>query len=130
MIKKGDKYAVPFIVNVSVYNGFMVVFNDKNNLHTDEDYARKAGFKSIVMHGNILNGFLSYFIGECLPMKNVIIHSQQIEFKNPFYLNDTIKLEAQVVDVHDSVKAFEFEHQFLEQTGIILAKGKFQIGLL
>jgi acyl dehydratase len=38
-------------------------------LHIDDDYARSKGFKQKVMHGNILCGFLSRFVGELLPVK-------------------------------------------------------------
>jgi 3-hydroxybutyryl-CoA dehydratase len=86
----GDKFKEKFVLNGDVYNGFISLFNDKNPLHTDEVFALDKGFKGKVMHGNILNGFLSRFIGECLPVKNVIIHSQEIQYKNPAYLNDDL----------------------------------------
>lgn len=129
MIKKGDKYTIPFTVTPAVYKGFVDLFKDKNPLHTETDYARSAGFADRVMHGNILNGFLSYFIGECLPIKNVIIQSQQIEFKKPVYLNDKLELEAEAVDVHNSVNVVVFKFVFSNQSGQPVAKGKIQIGI-
>ena len=116
--------------NDSIYNGFIAVFNDKNPLHTDERFATNKGFKGKVMHGNILNGFLSFFIGECLPTKDVIIHSQEIVFKNAVYLNDRLDFEAQVTGVFESVQAVEFKFSFKNDSAKVVAKGKFQIGLL
>ena len=74
-MKEGDCFEARFTVTEETYLGFISLFKDKNPLHTDATFARLRGFDDKVMHGNILNGFLSYFIGECLPMKNVIIHS-------------------------------------------------------
>lgn len=82
------------------------------------------------MHGNILNGFLSYFIGECLPTKDVIIHTQEIQFKNAVYLNDTLKFKAEIIGVYESVNVIEFKYNFINKDRQIIAKGKIQIGLL
>ena len=126
----GDKFEQQFVLTSAVYDGFIGVFNDKNPLHTDDVFARSRGFKGKVMHGNILNGFLSYFIGECLPSGDVIIHSQEIQYKNAVYLNDRLCFEALVTGVFESVKAVEFKFSFKSADASILAKGKFQIGLL
>lgn len=124
------KFTKIFVVSPKVYNGFIGVFDDKNPLHTDNDFAISKGFKEKVMHGNILNGFVSYFIGECLPIKNVIIHSQQIQFKNPVYLNDELLFEAFIENIYESVNAIEFKFTFKNSEPKIVAKGQIQIGLL
>ncbi|MGZ3884302.1 MAG: MaoC/PaaZ C-terminal domain-containing protein [Bacteroidia bacterium] len=129
MLKQGDKLKHSFTVSESVYNGFLATFNDTNPLHTNADYAISKGFKGCVMHGNILNGFLSYFIGECLPSKDVIIHSQQISFSNPVYLNDSLDFEAEVDEVFESVKVIKFKFNFRNAEGKRVAKGEIQIGL-
>ena len=69
IFKIGDTFNEEFHVSDEIYAGFIQLFKDKNPLHTDQEIAIKKGFKGMVMHGNILNGFLSYFIGECLPTK-------------------------------------------------------------
>lgn len=126
---KGTRYTRQFIVNENCYSGFIALFNDRNPLHTDEAFALNKGFEGRVMHGNILNGFLSYFIGECLPVKNVIIHSEQITYVKPVYLNDEVTLEAEVEEVYESVNALIFK--FVFKTGDKkVAKGKIQIGLI
>jgi len=126
----GDKFAAKFVVTKAVYDGFISVFKDKNPLHVDESFAMEHGFKGRVMHGNILNGFLSWFIGECLPAKNVIIHSQEIQYKNPVYLNDNLSFDAQVTGVFESVDVIEFKFSFKNADALVVAKGKFQIGLI
>lgn len=128
--KLGDKFEERFIISNETYNGFIDVFKDKNPIHTNHQYANDKGFKGIVMHGNILNGFLSYFIGECLPTKNVIIHSQEIQFKNAVYLNDELQFKAEIIGIYDSVNAIEFRFNFINRDGKVVSKGKIQIGLL
>ncbi|GAP71793.1 hypothetical protein SAMD00024442_18_36 [Candidatus Symbiothrix dinenymphae] len=112
IFQEGQTYEDKFCVSSDVYNGFIDVFHDKNPLHTDVAFAKSKGFESRVMHGNILNGFLSYFIGERLPTKDVIIHSQEIQFKNAVYLDDELDFKAQVVGIYESVNAVEFKFEF------------------
>jgi 3-hydroxybutyryl-CoA dehydratase len=125
-----DSFTHKFIVTEGIYNGFIDLFQDKNPLHTSEKFAKGKGFSGKVMHGNILNGFLSYFIGECLPVKNVIIHSQEISFKNAVYLGDELTFDTEVNDVFESVNAVEFKFNFKNSESKIVAKGKIQIGLI
>lgn len=127
---KGDQFAHQFELTQAVYEGFVGVFNDRNPLHIDEDYARSKGFNGCVMHGNILGGFLSYFVGECLPDKNVMIYTQKIEFKKPVYLNDRLLLNVVVDDIHESVRMAELSFRFLNQQSVCVAKGKIQTGFL
>jgi 3-hydroxybutyryl-CoA dehydratase len=129
-IKRDQKFTHDFEVSRKVYEGFINVFKDRNELHTDEDFAKAKGFKSIVMHGNILNGFLSYFVGECLPLRNVIIHSQEIKFSNPVFLGDNLKLEANISDIYESVGVFEVSFKFKNQSGSSVARGAVQVGTL
>jgi 3-hydroxybutyryl-CoA dehydratase len=129
-MKKGDEFNERFQVTSQVYQNFIKVFKDNNPLHVNENFARQKGFEGRVMHGNILGGFLSNFIGECLPVKNVVIHHQQLKFSKPIYLNDFLYFTAKIVDVYESVNAIEFKFSFSNQDKVKVAKGKIQIGLL
>lgn len=129
-MKKGDVFNQDFEVTKDIYDGFLAIFKDRNELHTNREFAQAHGFKSEVMHGNILNGFLSFFIGECLPIRSVIIHTQQILYSNPVYMSDRLRLMAEVSDVFESVSAVEMRYRFLNQDDMIVAKGKIQIGII
>lgn len=130
MFKLDETFTENFTVSDEIYHGFISLFRDNNPLHTDAQFALAKGFDAEVMHGNILNGFLSYFIGEGLPAKNVIIHSQEIQYKNPVYRNDSLVFTATVIGVYESVNAVEFKFDFKNTSAKIVAKGKIQIGLL
>lgn len=127
--KEGDKYEHVFAVTEDVYNAFQQCSHDKNRLHTDEAFAREKGFLGKVMYGNILNAFLSYFIGECLATDNVIIHSQEISYKQPVYMDDVLYFRAKVDGIYESVNAVIFKFQFANSQEHIVAKGKIQIGV-
>ena len=130
MIPVGTRFERTFTVTPEIHGGFIALFGDSNPLHTDTDFALSKGFTGKVMHGNILNGFLSYFIGECLPMKNVIIHGQEIKYSKPVYLNDALVLKAKVDEVFESVSTMVFSFYFENAKNVKVAKGKVQIGVI
>ena len=77
------------------------------------------------MHGCILNGFLSYFIGECLPSKYNNSFTGNA-FKNAVYLNDELQFEAVIQGIHETVNVIEFKYYFKNTEAKIVAKGKFK----
>lgn len=123
-------YKQRYTVTPEVYSHFQMCSKDLNPLHTDEEFACKKGFPERVMYGNILNAFISHFIGECLPIKNVIIHSQSIVFKNPVFMNENLDFEAVVSGFFEAVNAIEFKYKFIKPNGKIAAKGLIQIGVI
>ena len=130
MLKLSEEFNHDFIVSEIIYNGFIEIFNDRNPIHTNPSFSREFNFKDKVMHGNILNGFLSYFIGEILPVKNVVIISQTINFKNPVYLNDSLMFSAKVFETFQSVNIVSFKYSFVKDDKSIAANGKIQIKIL
>ncbi len=130
-MKVGDQFNASFCITQKIYSGFIDLFKDNNPLHTDRNFSISKGFEQSVMHGNILCGFISYFIGECLPVKNVIIHKQSINFHKPVYLNDHLNFEAEIVDIFHSVNSIEFKFRFIKEIDqLLVAKGTIQIGTI
>ena len=129
-MQTGDTYTQRFQVSSEVYRGFIDLFKDQNPLHTDGAFAKAKGFKGVVMHGNILNGFVSYFVGECLPIKDVMIYSQSIKYSLPVYENDELEFNAEVTGYFESVGAWEIKYYFKNADGKKVAKGELQIGRL
>ena len=75
-------------------------------------FSFQKGLNQKIIHGNIQNCFLSYFVGEIFPIKEVMILSQSIKYKNPVYENETLSFEAKVINYVESMKVFEFNFKF------------------
>ncbi len=120
-------------VTPEVYESFQHCSQDMNPLHTDEAFAKAKGFRGCVMYGNILNAFISHFVGMCLPTPHVMIQSQDINFHKPVFLNDEITLEAGIDTVSEAVNIINYKLKFYKTTDTgrqLVAKGHVQIGLL
>lgn len=126
----GDSFEIDYQVTEKIYQGFIDLFDDKNPLHTDEQFAKGKKFTGRVMHGAILTGFLSNFIGEQLPVKNVIVLSYTISYKKPVYLDDKVKLFATVTEVFASVNCVDIDYQFKNSSNIVVSKGKISIQII
>ena len=129
MITKGDTFEVKFIVTESLRNGFIELFSARAPIHTDTEFAKKRKYKSYIVHGNILSGFISHFVDECLPDKNVMCYAQNIKFNNPVYVNDELLFHAEISDIHESVNIAEVVFYFENKKNVKVAKGDLLIGI-
>jgi len=129
-MKTGDNFSLSFDITSKLHQGFIETFNDRNPMHVDNEFAQRHGFKEKVMHGNILGGFISNFVGEHLDTKDVIILSQKISYHKPFFIEDTITLNAKITEIFESVKMVDFKLRFTNQNDEMIAKGNLQIKLL
>ena len=133
LAEQSAKIVFNYKVTPDVYYSFQRCSNDFNPLHTDVAFANAKGFKGPVMYGNILNAFISHFVGMLLPTRNVLIHSQNISFHKPVYMNDEITLESSIDNVSEAVNIINYKLKFrrdVEGRYELVAKAHVQIGLL
>ena len=123
-----------FKITPEVYHHFQLCSGDMNPLHTDEDFARHHGFPSCVMYGNILNAFVSYFVGMTLPDKNVMILSQDLNYRKPLYMNDEVKLVTTVDSRSEAVQVVVYKLKFYRITSgekeELVANGHVQVRII
>ena len=127
MFLEGKIYEVEYIVSEAIYAAFKDAYLDYNPIHIDPLVAQSKGFPDKVMYGNILNGFLSHFIGEVLESKEVIIISQKINYHSPFFINDKLSFKATLTQIHTCVGMIDFKYQFRNTQKKLIAKGNIQI---
>ncbi len=122
MFKLGQSWSYEWTINNKVYQKFLNLSNDFNPMHTNSNYAKSKGYKDKIIHGNILSCFISFFIGELLPIKNLVIIGQNIKYENAMYINDSIKLKSVVSKISESVNFIQFEFQFTKND-LLVASG-------
>jgi 3-hydroxybutyryl-CoA dehydratase len=117
-----------YVVTPTVYENFLCTFDDRSPIHVDADYARACGFAAMVMHGAILNGFASHFVGMVFPGANSLLLSMELRFKQPSYLGDTLLLHAKVAQKLDAQQVVVLHITFLNQMrGLTTATGRVQV---
>lgn len=132
-VEKSQALEKTYHVTKEVYEAFQKCSNDFNPLHTKKDFANKKGFQECVMYGNILNAFVSHFVGMALPSPEVMIQTQDIQFRKPVFLEDEITIKASPEDVSEAVGIVNFKLKFYRTTDKrqeLVATGHVQIGML
>lgn len=133
LAEKSANIQYTYKVTPEVYYSFQRCSNDYNPLHTDEAFAERKGFEGRVMYGNILNAFISHFVGMLLPSREVMIQSQDISYRKPVYLNDEIMLKSEVETVSEAVEIINYKlklYRLGAEKPQLVATGHVQIGLL
>lgn len=129
-MQPGDIIQHSFVIDEEKHRQFIAVSGDRNPLHTDISFAKEKGFPATVMHGNILNCFISFLVGELLPVDNVMILSQQINFTKPVYLNEELEMQAEIKEYFDFIPGYEIKFRFRNKTGETKASGNVLIKIL
>lgn len=122
-----------YSITQDIFDAFQQLSNDLNPLHTDASFAQSMGFPDRVMYGNILNAFVSHFVGMLLPTPNVMIQTQDIQFRKPVFLGDTILLKSEIQDTSEAVEIVNFKLKFFRTNSEkpqLVASGHVQVGLL
>jgi acyl dehydratase len=117
-----------YVLAPEVYENFLRAFEDQSPIHVDAAYAREAGFAGPVMHGTILNGFVSHFVGMVFPGSYSLLLSVDMRYAQPSYLGDVLRLTAKVVQKMDVHQVVVLHVTFHNQTqGCLAANGRVQV---
>lgn len=126
----GDVFRHHYKAEQHLIDAFQELSGDINPVHVDPAYARQKGFKSTIVFGNALGFGLSYLIGMALPIKEVIILKQTLEYHHPVYAGDEVRIQATVDQIAEAVDAVSMKLQFNNQDDELVAKGKILIKCL
>src|SRR5262249_36652912 len=83
-------------ISASEVDAFVTLSGDDNLLHTNDTFARQFGFRGRVVHGILLESFVSRVLGTMLPGPGVLWLSQETRFIQPAYIGDQIEITVRV----------------------------------
>lgn len=95
-----------------------------NPVHVDEEFARNTRFKGRIAHGLLAAGLISTVIGTALPGANAIYLAQELVFKSPVMLGDTLTAQVEVVEKIEAKKRIIFKTSVTNQNGVVVIEGK------
>ncbi|MDD7363472.1 MAG: MaoC/PaaZ C-terminal domain-containing protein [Peptoniphilus sp.] len=120
------------ITEADVIN-FAGISGDFNVLHTNEEFAKSGPFKERVAHGMLgasvmtgLSNMLGIFDGTTIAFLELTIR-----YKNPLRIYDTVHLEVETLDKHDTSKPgrgiVNFMARLVNQKGVIIIESPWTI---
>src|SRR5262249_51377518 len=118
----GEHFRQRYTITEDVYGTFVELFGDRSPLHVDDRVAASCGFSQRLMHGAILNGFISNFVGMHFPGKRTLELGVEIKFVKPTYAGDVLDLEATVRERLESRRVVVLRFVF-RRGGTTVARG-------
>lgn len=122
-IKIGDKASLIKTINEEEVAGFAKVVEDYNPIHLDEEYARHSRFKRRIVHGMLSVSLISAVLGTNLPGANTIYLAQEVKFKAPVFLGDTLKAEVEVLEIREASRVIVLRTTVTNQEGSPVVEG-------
>ena len=120
----GDTASFSKTITEHDVNAFAGLSGNFNPVHVDEEFARNTRFKGRIAHGLLAAGLISTVIGTVLPGANAIYMAQELVFKSPVMLGDTLTALVEVVEKIEAKKRIIFKTSVKNQNGVVVIEGK------
>ena len=78
---------------------FADISGDRNPVHLDESYAEGSRYKKRIAHGLLSASYFSAIFGTKLPGAGCVYVSQNLSFRRPVYIDDTVTATVTVTKV-------------------------------
>lgn len=115
-------------------DAFRKISDDYNPLHMDDSFAYEVSdgrYESHVTFGMLTASLYSTIAGVYLPGKYSLIHSfEEISFKKPVFVGDSLTVEGEVTDKDDDLKLIRLKVTITNQNDMVVSKAKMKILVL
>ena len=116
-------------VTLETLHRFRDVSGDENPLHLDKKYAQSRGFEGEVVYGLMIGAFYSRLWGMYLPGRNGMLHSVDMRFAKPVFVNDKLLISGEVTYVNEAFKQIEVSAKVLRNNKDEVSRAKIRGGL-
>lgn len=103
---------------------FAGITGDFNPAHIDETYAKTTAFKTRIAHGMLSAGLISNVLGNQLPGPGTIYLQQQLNFRAPVAIGDTITATVEVVEIIREKKRVRLKTVCTNQDQVVVLDGE------
>jgi 3-oxoacyl-[acyl-carrier protein] reductase len=129
-IQVGDEAELTHLLTKSDVQAFANLTGDLNPLHLDEVFAQRASFRKPVVYGMLSASFISTMIGMLLPGNGALWTGQTLEFLQPAFVGDTLRVAARVKHKSPATRALVLELVITNQDGQKLIVGQSTVKVL
>ncbi len=103
---------------------FALVSGDVNPVHLDAAYAATTQFRQRIAHGMYTGALVSAALGITLPGPGTIYLGQELRFRAPVFIGDTITVELEVESIREDKAIVGLNCNCTKQDGTVVATGK------
>ncbi|MGQ9888511.1 MAG: MaoC family dehydratase [Aggregatilineales bacterium] len=103
---------------------FAQASGDTNPVHLDDAYAAGTRFGRRIAHGMLTASVISAILGNDLPGHGTIYLGQELKFKAPVYLGDTITATVELIKYRPDKRIATFSTTCANQDGVVVLEGQ------
>ena len=119
----GDKASMSKTVTEHDIYSFAGISGDFNPLHVNSEFAKTTIFKERIAHGMLSASFISAVLGTTLPGVNSNYLSQELLFKAPVKIGDTVTATVKVIEKIDAKNRIILKTAVTNQDGVVVVDG-------
>ena len=123
-LKIGDAAEFSKTVSETDVYLFAGVSGDLNPAHINEAYAATTFFKTRIAHGMLSAGFISAVLGMQLPGPGSIYMRQELNFRAPVRIGDTVTARAEVIEINLEKNRVRLQTTCVNQDGKLVLDGE------
>ncbi len=122
-IKTGDDASLSVTITEAHIVLYAGITGDVNPVHVDAEHAKESVFGERIAHGMLVGGLISAVLGTKLPGPNSVYLGQDLRFKAPVKIGDTVTVVVTVTEKRDDKRIIKLETTVLNQRGEIVIDG-------
>jgi 3-hydroxybutyryl-CoA dehydratase len=126
MLKVGMVESYEQTITDADIKSFAGISGDNNPVHMSDEYAESSRFKKRIAHGLLSASFFSALFGTKIPGPGCVYVSQNLNFRRPVYIGDTVKATVEIVKV-DEAKSRVFFKTICTVRGRVVITGEAEI---
>ncbi|MEH7460981.1 MaoC family dehydratase [Bacillus thuringiensis] len=119
----GDQVSLTKTISNEDIVTFAKLTGDVNPIHLLDSFAKTTMFKERIAHGMLVSSFISTILGTKLPGKNTIYLSQNIAFRAPVKIGDTLRVVAEVIEKRDDKRIITLQTNIFNQYNKVVVEG-------
>jgi len=123
-IKVGDTASMSKTISEYDVYAFAGLTGDFNPVHVNAEFAKDTMFKGRIAHGMLSVGMISAVLGTALPGVNTIYLAQELSFRAPVKIGDTVTATVEVLEKIEGKNRVILRTTAVTQDGTLVIDGK------
>lgn len=120
----GDTATRTLHITDETVRGFADIVGDHNPVHLDDAYAAQTPFGQRIAHGMLVGSLISAALANDLPGPGTIYLSQDLKFKKPVFIGDTVTVTVTVTDYRASRRMATLQTVVTNQDATVVIEGQ------
>ncbi len=123
-LERGDSASRTTVITAELVDTFARITGDSNPVHLDEAYAAQTRFGKRIAHGMYTASLVSSVLANELPGPGTIYLGQDVKFKAPVFIGDTITATVEVIAYRADKRIATFRTTCTNQDGTVVVEGE------